>query len=95
VPPRRHALVFITDPERLPVPQADHLRQLYGLTRMEASVAVSALRGEGLQAIADELGISPTTARTHLQHVFEKTGTCRQAELVRLILQSGLGAIEL
>jgi DNA-binding CsgD family transcriptional regulator len=28
------------------------------------------------------------TVRTHLAHVFDKTGTRRQAELVRLILQS-------
>jgi len=28
------------------------------------------------------------TARAHLAHVFDKTGTRRQAELVRLILQS-------
>jgi DNA-binding CsgD family transcriptional regulator len=52
---------------------------------------VEILRGEGLQASADALGISVTTARTHLTHTFEKTGTRRQAELVHLILQSQPG----
>ena len=27
-----------------------------------------------------------TTVRTHLQHIFDKTDTHRQAELVRLLL---------
>jgi DNA-binding CsgD family transcriptional regulator len=50
--------------------------------------------GEGLQASADVLGISLTTARTHLPHVFKKTGSRRQAELERLILQSQAGMSE-
>jgi Bacterial regulatory proteins, luxR family len=31
------------------------------------------------------LGVSETTVKTHLQHVFEKTGTQRQADLVKLV----------
>ncbi|TPK07044.1 hypothetical protein FJ872_24085 [Mesorhizobium sp. B2-5-9] len=65
------------------------LRDLYRLTPAEAAVATAVARGEGLQAVADEVGISLTTVRTHLQHVFEKTETRRQAELVRLIAASG------
>jgi len=38
--------------------------------------------------VASRLGISLATARTHLAHVFDKTGTRRQAELVRLLLRS-------
>jgi hypothetical protein len=37
------------------------------------------------------LQITLTTARTHLAHIFEKTGTRRQAEVVPLILQSAGG----
>lgn len=36
--------------------------------------------------ISDELSVSLATVRTHLQHVFDKTETHRQAELVRLLL---------
>jgi DNA-binding CsgD family transcriptional regulator len=30
------------------------------------------------------LGVSQSTVKTHLGHLFEKTGTRRQAELVKL-----------
>ena len=34
--------------------------------------------------VATALGIAETTVRTHLGRVFEKTGTRRQADLVKL-----------
>jgi FixJ family two-component response regulator len=49
------------------------------------------LDGSGLGPIADEMSVSLSTVRTHLQHVFDKTQTHRQAELVRLLL-GGLAA---
>ncbi|WP_192247333.1 helix-turn-helix transcriptional regulator [Mesorhizobium silamurunense] len=82
---RPAAIVFVADPDSAP----DQLRNLYRLTPAEAAVAMAIARGEGLQAVADQLDISLTTARTHLQHVFEKTETRRQAELVRIIAASG------
>ncbi len=82
------ALIVIVDPELEPVPDSDALRRLYGLTRTEAEVALRVLDGTGLVPIAEELAISLTTIRTHLQHVFDKTDTHRQAELVRLLLRS-------
>lgn len=56
-----------------------------GFTRAEAEVALRAARGEGLRAIAETLGITHSTARSHLQRVFQKTGVRRQAELAWLI----------
>lgn len=85
------ALVFIGDPESMHAADSEQLRTLYGLTPAEASVAIAAAHGDGLQAIADQMGIGLTTARTHLQRVFGKTGTGRQAELVRLIADSSPG----
>jgi DNA-binding CsgD family transcriptional regulator len=87
---RPAAIVFVADPDSAPRTAPDQLRNLYQLTPAEATVAIAIARGEGLQAVADELGIGLTTARTHLQHVFEKTETRRQAELVRLIAASGV-----
>ena len=84
------AIVFVADPDSAPSTAQDQLRNLYRLTPAEAAVAMAISRGAGLQAVADELQISLTTARTHLQHVFEKTETRRQAELVRLISTGGL-----
>ena len=45
------------------------------------------LRGHGLQAVANELRVTLSTVRVYLQRVFEKTGTHRQAELVRLLIE--------
>lgn len=86
------AIVFVADPDNAPRTTQDQLRQLYRLTPAEAAVAIAIARGAGLQVVADELKISLTTARTHLQHVFEKTETRRQAELVRVIAAGGLAS---
>jgi DNA-binding CsgD family transcriptional regulator/PAS domain-containing protein len=80
------AMVIIVDPERRPIPAAAMLRQVYGLTRTEASVAQLVLNGEGLGPIGEQLLLSRDTVKTHLRNVFNKTGTHRQAELVRLLL---------
>ena len=85
------AILFVSDPERDVAVRSDHLRDEFGLTRAEAALALEILAGRGLQIAADRLRITLTTARTHLAHIFEKTGTRRQAELVRLILQSAGG----
>ncbi|CAJ1500619.1 helix-turn-helix transcriptional regulator [[Mycobacterium] kokjensenii] len=79
------AMLVIVDPEQRPEPAAALLKRLYGLTKSEAQVAVMVLRGEGLTPIAEELTVSLTTVKTHLQHIYAKTGTHRQAELVRLL----------
>jgi hypothetical protein len=54
--------------------------------------ALEIARGDGRKAAATRLDIAVTTARTHLTHIFEKTGVRRQAELVRLLmdLEDGL-----
>ncbi|MDQ6702154.1 MAG: helix-turn-helix transcriptional regulator [Pseudomonadota bacterium] len=81
------ALVLIVDHEReAHLPPAD-LQEVYDLTAAEAEVAVRVLRGHSLQYVADELRVTLSTVRVHLQRVFEKTGTHRQAELVRLLIE--------
>jgi DNA-binding CsgD family transcriptional regulator len=80
------ALVVVVDPNDDPAPSADLLRRLFGLTTAEADVAQLVAGGHGLKPIADELALSIATVKTHLQRVFAKTDTHRQAELVRLLL---------
>jgi len=83
------AIVFVNDPEQSAImPLPDQLRAAFGLTRTEALVAARIFRGEGLRPAADALGIGATTARTHLQRIFDKTGTRKQAELVRIIART-------
>jgi DNA-binding CsgD family transcriptional regulator len=86
-PPR--ALVVVIDPNHDPRPTADMLRNLFGMTSAEAAVAQLVAGGVGLQPIADELALSLATVKTHLQRIFAKTDTHRQAELVRLLLALG------
>ncbi len=85
MPTRQLAMVLIIDPARHPLPVVQLLRQLYGLTKAEASVADLVLYGEGVKGISDRLSLSSATVRTHLRAIFGKTGTHRQAELVRLL----------
>lgn len=80
------ALVIIADPDRTATPTVAGLIRDYGLTRTEAEVARRVLDGAGLRPIAEERCVSITTIRTHLKHIFEKTGTHRQGELIRLLL---------
>ena len=80
------ALVVIMDPEQNPEPPPMLLRRLYGFTNAEAEVALRVVRGDGLKPIAEDMSLSMATIKTHLHHVFDKTGTHRQAELIRFLL---------
>ena len=62
------------------------LQAQFGFTPAEAALAVDILAGNDLAASATHRRITRNTARVHLRHLFEKTGTRRQAELVRLLL---------
>lgn len=82
------ALIFVTDPDHKARSLVTQIRSKFGLTAREAMFAAEILAGDGIQAAADRLKITRSTARTHLAHIFDKTGTRRQAELVRLLMQS-------
>jgi DNA-binding CsgD family transcriptional regulator len=86
VPRRRsRVVVFITDPENPRPDRGELLRQLYGLTPAETRLAAALANGSTMEQAAGALDISIHTARTHLKRLFEKTGTRRQSQLVRLI----------
>src|SRR5262245_18656465 len=57
----------------------------YGLTPAELRVMFAIVEVGGVPEVAAVLGISETTVKTHLHHVFEKTGASRQADLVKLV----------
>ncbi|MBU8833408.1 helix-turn-helix transcriptional regulator [Mycolicibacterium goodii] len=82
----RHALLVLVDPAHEPEPSIALVQRLYHLTRTEAEVALRVAQGAEPKHIADDLSVSITTVRTHLHRVFHKTGTHRQAELLRLLL---------
>jgi DNA-binding CsgD family transcriptional regulator len=96
MPSQPMAVIFVNDPDKVSKPTAVQLREKFRMTPAEANFAVEILRGDGIQAAADRLSISRGTARTHLSRIFDKTGTRRQAELVRaLISTSKMGVLKL
>ncbi|WP_187435868.1 hypothetical protein [Bradyrhizobium hipponense] len=50
------------------------------------------MSGDGVQAAVDRLKSTGSTAQTHLSRIFDKTGTRKQAELVRVPMQTARGA---
>jgi DNA-binding CsgD family transcriptional regulator len=84
---RSHAVsIAFTDPERAAEPDADLIARLYGFTAREAGVAALLLKGLSPSEAARELAMSENTVRTHIRHLFDKTGVERLADLVRLLM---------
>jgi DNA-binding CsgD family transcriptional regulator len=83
---RPAAVLIVSDPETEMRARAKRLRERFAFTPAEAAFALEIIKGDGRQAAADRLGITVGTARSHLSSIFDKTGSRRQAELVRLLL---------
>jgi DNA-binding CsgD family transcriptional regulator/PAS domain-containing protein len=79
------AAVFI----RRSVPNAlsplDELAKHYGLSAGEVRVFDALFKANGAKAISKLLDLSEATVRTHLRRLFEKTGTTRQSDLIKLV----------
>jgi len=84
--------IFVADPSARFFAAPEALTELYQLTHSEAELVRLLATGLSLEEAADKRGVSLNTARSHLKHVFAKTDTSRQGELVRLIV-SGVGQI--
>lgn len=83
--PQATAAVFVTaaaSPPRLDLGPA---ARSYGLTPAETRLLERLALGATVAEAAAGLGIALSTAKTHLAHIFSKTGTARQADLVGLI----------
>lgn len=61
------------------------LATLFGLTPAEAHLARLACDGRSVAALAQQLGVSVNTVKTHLKRVFDKTGVQRRSELVAML----------
>jgi DNA-binding CsgD family transcriptional regulator len=57
----------------------------FKLTPRELRVLFAIVEVGGVPEVSEVLGVSAETVRSHLAHVFEKTGTSRQADLVKLV----------
>jgi DNA-binding CsgD family transcriptional regulator/PAS domain-containing protein len=61
------------------------IAKAYKLTPMELRVMLAVVEVGGVPEVAEALGIGETTVRSHLHHTYHKTGTNRQADLVKLV----------
>lgn len=76
--------VFTKDPAHTTLMPGEAFARLYKLTGGELRVLLALAQGLGGKEAADMLGVSEPTVRTHLQHIFAKTDTTRQTDLLRL-----------
>ena len=84
--PGNAVLLRVVDPASTRLPDTRVLQDQFGFTPAEAILAGDILAGNDLTASAARRGVTRHTARAHLRRLFEKTGTRRQAELMRLLL---------
>lgn len=86
------SLVLIGDPELEYEPDANRLSSLFRVTEAQARVAALLMRGKTVEEVSSELSITQHTARNHLKRLFSRTETCKQAELVQLLMSSPAAA---
>lgn len=67
----------------------ERLQQALRLTKAEARLLSGLVAGESLNALSEKHRVSVNTLRVQLNRLFQKTGTHRQAELVRFALTAG------
>ncbi|MBW8842186.1 MAG: helix-turn-helix transcriptional regulator [Sphingomonadales bacterium] len=70
-----------------PVLGIDRLAQWFGLTPAEARVVGALMEGQTPQSYAASTGVSVNAVRFHLKHIFLKTETASQAQLVAKVAQ--------
>lgn len=70
----------------LAVPSAPQaIVSAFKLTPTELRVLLAIVEVGGIPEVAAAFGVADTTVRTHVSRLFEKTGTSRQADLVKLV----------
>jgi DNA-binding CsgD family transcriptional regulator len=87
---RPAAAVVIFDPDEELTATFERCRDIFGLTRAEAQVAMGIMQGRSLEQIASAQGNAVATARNLLKRVYMKTGVNRQNELARVMMNSPL-----
>lgn len=76
--------IFVRKAELEPPSAPRMIAELYGLTPSELRVLLAVFDTGSIEDIAAALGISVPTVKTHLRRLFDKTGTRRQTDLVKL-----------
>ncbi|MEO6029774.1 MAG: helix-turn-helix transcriptional regulator [Candidatus Binatia bacterium] len=79
------AIVFVTEPDRVPTDSQSVLRELFAMTPAEARIACLLADGHRVSEIAEKLALRQATIRTHLKRLFEKTDSRTQGDLMRIL----------
>jgi DNA-binding CsgD family transcriptional regulator/PAS domain-containing protein len=79
------AAVFVRNTSPASPLPLEALTRFYKLTVSEVRVLDAIMKVSGVRALADLLGVSEATVKSHLHNIFRKTGTGRQSELVKLV----------
>jgi DNA-binding CsgD family transcriptional regulator len=83
---REVALVLLSAPDRPSRASMKTVSEYYGLTPAELRIVALMLEGYSLKDAAGKAGVSINTARTHMKHIYAKTRTERQVDLIRVLL---------
>jgi len=84
-PHRAVAVLVVHNAAQNPSSPPEVVAKAFGLTPREVGVLFALVEAPGVAEVAELLGLSKTTIRAHLRQLFAKTGTARQAELVKLM----------
>jgi DNA-binding CsgD family transcriptional regulator/PAS domain-containing protein len=79
------AAVLFVRKANLAAPASEAIGSAFKLTPTELRVLMAIVEIGGVPEVASAFGLADTTVRTHVTRLFEKTGTSRQADLVRLV----------
>jgi DNA-binding CsgD family transcriptional regulator len=78
-------IVTVIGERKAEKPSVDLLKAIFSLTPAEARVATLFGSGFRVSQVAERLGVSKETVRSHIKHVFAKIGVSRQSHLARLL----------
>jgi DNA-binding CsgD family transcriptional regulator len=79
------AAVFVRKTAPNAPPPLEAIAKQYHLLPSEVRVLAAVAKVQGVRELAEFLGISQATVKTHLHNLFRKTGTRRQSQLVKLV----------
>lgn len=89
----RSVMLAVTSAQDLVDVPPDIWAKLLGLTLAEARLVAALAQGETVELHATQRGIALGTARNQLKMALAKTGTSRQADLVRVALSSAAAQV--
>jgi DNA-binding CsgD family transcriptional regulator len=88
---RPRVALLLIDPDYSGELKPSVLHQLFGFTTAEARLARELVAGQSLPEIIASRGVSRNTLRSQTKSLFDKTGTKRQPELVKML--AGLSSL--